>query len=338
MGRTVLGIDVGGANLKAATAAGRALSQPFELWKHPLRLPDALAALFQRMPPADSLAVTMTGELCDCFETKREGVLAILDGVEAAAGSRVVRVWTTDGRLASISDVRNDPLSAAASNWLALATFAGRFAPTGAALMVDVGSTTADVIPLHDGVPVPLGRTDTERLRSRELVYTGARRTPLCALLGEEGMAEFFATTQDVYLRLSLIREEPEDRSTADGRPATLRHAHARLARMLGGDGDSISREETNALALRVSERQRVMLARAMREVSDRLPERPRTAILAGSGEFLGRAAWTDFASSNAAPIEVISLAERLGPEVSTAACAYALAVLAQERWPDGGA
>jgi uncharacterized hydantoinase/oxoprolinase family protein len=32
-------------------------------------------------------------------------------------------------------------------------------------LLVDVGSTTTDVIPLRDGVPVPKGKTDTERLR-----------------------------------------------------------------------------------------------------------------------------------------------------------------------------
>ena len=33
-------------------------------------------------------------------------------------------------------------------------------------------------------VPMPTGRTDPERLASGELVYTGVRRTPACALLG----------------------------------------------------------------------------------------------------------------------------------------------------------
>ena len=35
-------------------------------------------------PAADRLAVTMTGELCDCFRTKAEGVLHILAAVDAA--------------------------------------------------------------------------------------------------------------------------------------------------------------------------------------------------------------------------------------------------------------
>ena len=175
----VLGLDIGGANLKAAHTAGPARSRPFALWKDPAGLPAALSALIGEMPRADRLAVTMTGELCDCFETKREGVAAILDAVEGAAGDQPVRVWRNDGRFVDTTAARAEPLKAAAANWLALATFAGRFAPKGPALLLDIGSTTTDVVPLRDGRPVPQGRTDPERLRCEELVYTGVRRTPV---------------------------------------------------------------------------------------------------------------------------------------------------------------
>ena len=82
MQRRVLGLDVGGANLKAAHTDGAALSRPFALWKDPGGLAGALRGLIAEMAAADLLAVTMTGELCDCFESKRQGVLAILDAVE----------------------------------------------------------------------------------------------------------------------------------------------------------------------------------------------------------------------------------------------------------------
>src|SRR6476661_760547 len=95
--RTVLGLDVGGANLKAATADGRAVSVPFALWKQAERLPAALGELVANFPDANEFAVTMTGELCDCYETKRQGVNAILDAVEAAAAGQRVRVWGTGG-------------------------------------------------------------------------------------------------------------------------------------------------------------------------------------------------------------------------------------------------
>ncbi len=177
----VLGLDIGGANLKAAHSDGTARSRPFALWKAPDRLADALRDLLRGWPPFDRLAVTMTGELCDCFASKREGVLAILAAVRVAAGPTPVAVWRNDGRLVSLDAARADPLPAAAANWLALATWAGRLAPHRHALLIDVGSTTTDIVPLIDGRPVPGGRTDTERLRCGELTYTGVIRTPLCA-------------------------------------------------------------------------------------------------------------------------------------------------------------
>src|SRR5207248_9549391 len=127
-------------------------------------------------------------ELCDCFESKRAGVHAILDALERTGGNRLVLVWRNDGRFVTPKEARATALQVAAANWLALATHAGRFAPAGPALVVDVGSTTTDVIPLHQGKPVPRGRTDPERMKLLELVYTGVRRTPLCAILGAEVM------------------------------------------------------------------------------------------------------------------------------------------------------
>ena len=250
MQRRVLGLDVGGANLKAAHTDGAARSRPFALWKDPGGLAGALRDLIADMPDADLLAVTMTGELCDCFESKRQGVIAILDAVQEAAQGKPIRVWRTDGKFVDITEARKTPLQTAAANWLALATFAGRLAPEGPALLFDVGSTTTDVIPLLDGRPKPHGRTDRERLESGELVYTGVRRTPLCALAG--GAAELFATTLDVYLLLDWIAEDAADRNTADGRPATKAAAHARLARMLCADLDSSTEQERMGLAHRV--------------------------------------------------------------------------------------
>src|SRR5437763_5240199 len=92
----VLGLDIGGANLKAAHSGGPARLRPFSLWKQPDRLADELSALIADWPPFEQLAVTMTGELCDCFATRREGVLHILAAVERVAPVPVA-VWHLDG-------------------------------------------------------------------------------------------------------------------------------------------------------------------------------------------------------------------------------------------------
>ena len=156
-----------------------------------------------------------------------------------------------DGQFHLIAAILENPLLAAASNWLALATIAARLVGQGGGLLIDVGSTTTDIIPLIDGNPAPRGRTDTERLGSGELVYTGVRRTPVCALADRlpfggvpTGLAaELFATTHDVYLTLGALPEKPDDTDTADGRPAT-REACARPPREDGrGRPRQLSRE-----------------------------------------------------------------------------------------------
>jgi probable H4MPT-linked C1 transfer pathway protein len=323
---TILGVDIGGANLKAASA-GVARLQPFALWRQPQQLPDALRQMVSELPGSEVLAVTMTGELCDCFATRRDGVHAILDAVEQVAAGKPVQVWTTGGRFTDIATARRQPLTAAAANWLALAVFAGRFAPTGAALLIDVGSTTTDIVPLAEGQPVPQGRTDTERLHCAELVYTGVRRTPVCALLGGTVMAELFATTLDAYLLLGDLPES-EACDTADGRPATRAYAHARLARMIGGDAESCTAEETLVLARQAVSVQQSLVQFALRRVRRALPASPGKFILSGSGEFLARQVLD---RDGVPPEQIMSLQEHLGPALSEAACAHAVAVLAAE-------
>src|SRR5262245_17603691 len=98
MSAQVLGLDIGGANLKAAHTAGTARHVPFELWKRAANLSQALVDLLKGWPPFSVLAVTMTGELCDCFETRTKGVQAILKAVASAAGTFPVWVWQNDGQ------------------------------------------------------------------------------------------------------------------------------------------------------------------------------------------------------------------------------------------------
>jgi probable H4MPT-linked C1 transfer pathway protein len=330
---TVIGLDIGGANLKAAAAAGTARSRPFALWKRPGNLAAELRQLLLGWPPVTRFAITMTGELCDCFVDRSDGVRHILSAVVEVAGRAPVHVWRTDGRFASLEESLTDPLPAASANWLALATFACRFVNNSPALVLDVGSTTTDIVPVIDGRPAPLGRDDASRLDSRELIYTGVRRTPICALLDlGEGMAEFFATTLDVYLILGMLAENERDCDTADGRPATREFASARLARMLGSDGPPP--ETIQRFAERIAMRQRDLIAKALMKVATALPQPPQRIVTAGSGSFLAQAAIDEFGRASFSNPEVIDLRKNLGQESSTAACARAVATLLTETEP----
>jgi probable H4MPT-linked C1 transfer pathway protein len=325
----ILGLDIGGANVKVANAAGQAVLRPFELWKNPGGLTKILRQVIGAFTRPDLLAVTMTGELCDCFETKREGVLSILDSLTEAAGSTPMLVWRNDGRFVDLATARKDPLPIASANWLALATFAGRFSPRGSSLLIDIGSTTTDIIPIAEGVPVPKGHTDAERLETGELLYTGARRTPVCAFLNGIGAAELFATTLDAFLLLDLLPENSTDHGTADGRPATKMQAHARMARMIGGDRETTTLEEAVRLAHQVAMRQNYLLELAINSVTSEMPKPLQCLVLAGSGEILAAPLVAE--SGILGKVETKRISQLVSPMVSNVACAYALAVLAGE-------
>lgn len=331
-----LALDVGGANLKAAHSEGLARSMPFELWKRPEELAWSLTSLAGTLPKADRIALTMTAELCDCFPTKAVGVRSVLDATESAMEGRPIAVWGVDGQFHPVQEVRDRPELAAAANWLALATLAGRLIPPGPGLLIDIGSTTTDLIPLIDGQPAHRGRTDTERLQTGELVYVGARRTPLCAVASElpfRGqptglMAELFASTLDVYLMLGEIPSDPSDLSTADGRPSTADASVDRLARMVGADRDGFSSEDAFDFAQAADNAVMARLEAAVDRATAMTTGRPRHAVVSGSGEFLARKLAGKVLEPGGT---VVSLSEAWGPVASGAACAHALVELARE-------
>jgi hypothetical protein len=333
-----LALDIGGANLKAADGCGWASSVPFPLCHDPDGLADALAVLMAAAPSCRRWAVTMTGELCDSFRTKAEGVRQILAAVEQVADGRELRVFLTDGRFVSIQRACESPYLAAASNWRALAQYACRFADGGAGLLIDVGSTTTDIIPLAEGRPCARGTTDTERLLAGELLYTGVCRTPICAvtptlpLRGRRCLvaAEVFATTADVYLTLGDLTEQPDAEWTADGRPLTARFARERLARMVCADATTFDDRDARIAAEFVRDAQHAQVRDAVEKVMSRSQLAPECIVISGAGEFVARRIANDVEPG----CRIISLAEELGADVSACAPAHALAVLAREALP----
>ncbi len=327
----VMGLDVGGANIKLATSKGDALSVPFELWRSPDLLGARLRELAGRYQLPDRIAVTMTGELCDCFRTKRDGVASILLGVQEGwpeLTQEAIGVWGTQGSFLTPEAAIREPRSVAASNWHALATTLAKRFP-GRSLMVDTGSTTTDILWLEGGQCRPVGKTDTDRLASGELVYLGAGRTPLMALgpsvefkgRSHGVMNELFADMRDVWLVMGLKPEEPETRDTWDKRPATRVFAAERVLRMVGADSEQADVFDSAALAHVFAQSHAHRIATGIRRViTGRRPDR---VILSGSGDFAA-----GFGADRVESLEGIArvrLAESIGAGLSDAACAWAV-------------
>lgn len=345
-----LGLDIGGANIKAADPNGRAINRPFAIWRQRDRLQHEIDSILYEFPGTKRIALTMTAELADCFETKSEGVAFIIDAVETSAGRLhragrhdandpvvPVIVWSTEGRFLPSSEACGRTLQVAAANWHALVTWCGRFAADETGLLIDIGTTTTDMIPLVMGRPSSVGLTDVTRLQSGELSYSGIWRTALCAVahsvpLGEGYCplaAELFATTLDIHLLLDHIPEDAHNVDTANGKPATKSAAHDRIARIVCCDREEVSFEEAIQIAKFLADVQRQRLAGSLERVLQRLPTECQFVIVSGSGSFLARQLVNQ--NRRTTGCRVIALGDLLSDSVSEAACAFAVAQLGSE-------
>ncbi|QVL32827.1 hypothetical protein KIH39_02590 [Telmatocola sphagniphila] len=324
-----LGLDIGGANIKIAHSKGRAFTLPFALWKSPKKLHKLLKKAARQMPKYDLVGICMTGESCDCYSTKQEGVNRILDEVLKIFPEEELQIWQVDQGFQTIESARIDYLKTASSNWHALASYCGLIYSDDRSLLIDIGSTTTDIIPILKGKPASRGKTDFERLQSDELVYIGVGRTPLPMLDGQGICREVFATTLDLHLVLEHIEEDPDNFNTADGQPATKREAKSRIAHTLGGDLSTISDKKIAATAQRFYQLQAEGILQGIEKVLARHKAGFTRTILSGSGEFLIRelARHSEF-NQRLPQTDFVSLSQLLDQELSSAACAWAITQL----------
>lgn len=146
------------------------------LWKGEELLDRALERVLAEMDIETTRhAVTMTGELADIFPDRIHGVQRIARRMQRRLGADV-RFYAAEEGMVSYSQVPALARRIASANWHASACFAARKLADG--LLVDIGSTTTDIVALRDGAVVNTGFSDAERLRTSELIYTGVTRTP----------------------------------------------------------------------------------------------------------------------------------------------------------------
>jgi probable H4MPT-linked C1 transfer pathway protein len=329
----VIGWDIGGVNTKVARVRSgvvlAARSHPYEIQRDPLALTPLLRSLANVVVAStdDRHAVTMTAELSQMFRTKREGVAFVLDAVTKAFPSANAHVFTVDGRFVSPTDALNEPLAVAASNWAATAGIVALEHPN--AILIDIGTTTTDVIPIVGGQAAALGTTDAIRLTSGELVYTGALRTPVEAITQSVPLgtalagvsAESFALIGDIHVWRGDLTPEDYSVTAPDARPASREFAGERIARVVCADREMLDDRALSAIADAVADAQLDLICRAVARVRER-HHTLHTAVVTGLGSFIAARA------ARQVGLSVVQLADALGPAGSRCAPAAAVALL----------
>jgi probable H4MPT-linked C1 transfer pathway protein len=256
----MIGIDVGGANLKVVDGDGVHIHY-CPLWEKTPLVP--LLSEY-RTDPDTPAAVVMSGELADCFQDKAEGIAFIVRATKEVFPRAVFYGTDAEFHTTAVPQL-------AAANWLASADYLRTSYPD--AVLVDAGSTTTDIIPLPL-FPELKGLTDLRRLQKGYLIYTGMLRTSVPALLRIvvlDGIptplsTEFFAISADAHLMLGHITAEQYSCDTPDHKEKTRTAAMRRLARVVCADPGEIGTPGARQIAEQFWDVQRALICDKVRK------------------------------------------------------------------------
>ena len=278
----IAGFDIGGANTDLAVIDfedGEIKNMEVDfaylpMWSNNDDLSHVLVELIENICPVseiDAVGISMTAELVDAYDTKKDGVLDIVKKCEETFTCPIAYVGV-DGMI-SKSEIEKDPLKAAAANWIATAQIATLISDN--CIFIDTGSTTTDIIPIKEGHECAIGKSDFDRSATGELVYTGTLRTNLASFLdkveinGKEYRvaSELFAQTADVYMVLDLITEDDYICDTFDGEGKSKIDCARRIARVVCADLEMLSMEDIVAMSEVIHQKQIAQIADGLKQV-----------------------------------------------------------------------
>jgi probable H4MPT-linked C1 transfer pathway protein len=340
----ILGLDIGGANTKASFIKTqdytvkelRTSMEYFPIWKKGKeQLPKVLEKLKKRLVDSalDGVGVTVTAELSDAYQTKKEGVHHILDCVTEVFGDAPTFVLDVEANLLSVEDARREPIKISSANWAATGWMLSKLISN--CIVVDVGSTTTSIIPVINGKIAAEGRTDLEKLQNGELVYSGSLRTNVAAIVNgilvrgkvARVSSELFAQSGDVHLILGSIGEKEYSAETCDGRGKTRMEAMARLARVVCADIDMLTEQEIVDMAKFVYRKQLEQISGGLKQVHERIKQSLQekvVVVVTGLGRnFLARKA-----AENAEFKDIIDMEEHLGADATVVSPSVGVALM----------
>lgn len=343
----VLGLDIGGANTKATYIKSdknnimdiSVVTRYFPIWKKGKdKLIDVLKGIIREFYVKDFnlVVATMTAELSDVYFSKREGVIHVVSVLESIFQKDKIKILSVDGDIISTNEVKETPLKVAAANWYATGWLVSKISKN--CLVVDVGSTTTSIIPILDGEVAAIGKNDLEKLMYGELVYTGALRTNVAAIvqyIPYRGVnvpvsSEYFAQSGDVHLILGNINEEDYTVDTPDGRGTTFKEAAARIARVLCADLEMISMDDIYSIAKYIYNKQVEQICKGITRLLQKMRANLRNypAYVTGlGGNFLAKKALMRCGFN-----DIRMLSNYIGKKAAIATPSYAVALMGLEQ------
>ena len=337
----VAGFDIGGANTDLAVIDFedeeiKNIEVDFAylpMWSNNGDLSRVLLELIEKICPVseiDAVGISMTAELVDAYDTKKDGVLDVVGKCEETFECPIAYVGI-DGMM-SKAEIENTPLKAAAANWIATAQIATLISDN--CIFIDTGSTTTDIIPIKDGKECAIGKSDFDRSATGELVYTGTLRTNLASFLDKVKLngkeyrvaSELFAQTADVYRVLDLISEDDYVCDTFDGESKSKLDCAKRIARVVCADLEMLSMEDITEMCKFIHQKQIEQIADGLKQVCEE--QNLDLIVTTGLGKDI-----LDKKAAELLGLKVKSMGDILSDEECVVAPAVGTAVMMNKYW-----
>ena len=204
----IIGWDIGGAHIKAAKIDFKKKTSKTEqiyspIWKNVNNLKKSIKLIKKKLGKTNYHAITMTAELSDIFPDRKHGVKHVVNLSSKILGEKNIFFYSKKIFLKKKSAIKKH-FELNSMNWHATASFISNFFPN--CILVDIGSTTTDIIPIKNKEIISKDVSDYQRLKSNELIYLGVLRTPIQAVEKKKNLInENFANLSDVYRVLNKI-------------------------------------------------------------------------------------------------------------------------------------
>ena len=342
--RAFIGWDIGGAHLKMAHVdnTGKVIAAhqfPTPIWRDLHILDDALANAKKYFPATlTTHAITTTAELSDIFRDRRSGLRALVTKTSTMLNNDNMQFYAGPAGWVDANNTDQYVNEIASANWHATASFIAESIKEG--ILIDIGSTTTDIIPFAAGQLLNRGYTDYERLACNELVYTGIVRTPVMAITShalvngrrQPVLAEQFATMADVYRLTGELQEQDDMMLTADGAGKCQLDSARRLARMFAIDiSEQANTDMWNKVAHFIAETQLEKISRAFDQVRSNMPAKDKPVVIgAGAGRFLVKKLTQNTGDTYMDFAEILDASAEIKPHAARSAAAVAVAQLAR--------
>ena len=254
-----IGWDIGGAHLKSCVIDRKKIECSVnlcELWK----TKEAEYIIHQIIKKYTQQGVvnnviTMSGEMCDIFNNRDQGVKEILNYFRKFVNTYV---YTQSNGIISIT--QNKKLqNIASANWHVIAKFMSKKLTN--AIVIDLGSTTTDFILIKNSKVINKRLDDFSGLSSQELLYIGCLRTP--PYIFERSLRinkknvqiipENFSSLADVYRIIKKLPKSLYYSSTCDDKDKDIKACMVRFARNFGLDYKGIHHNFLLSAAKKIS-------------------------------------------------------------------------------------